>query len=39
MTIVEERPAITAWVDTHSEIQVAAALDPLGGLLGRGSSP
>jgi transposase len=34
MTIVEEKPAITGRVDTHSEIHVAAALDPLGGLLG-----
>jgi transposase len=39
MTIVErqeqqERQAITGGVDTHSEIHVAAALDPLGGQLG-----
>jgi transposase len=34
MTIVEERPAVTGGVDTHSEVHVAAALDPVGGLLG-----
>ena len=34
MTIVEERPVITGGVDTHSEVHVAAALDPIGGLLG-----
>ncbi len=34
MTIVEERPAITGGVDTHSEVHVAAALDSIGGLLG-----
>jgi transposase len=34
MTIVEERLAITGGVDTHSEMHVAAALDPVGGLLG-----
>ncbi len=33
MTIVEEKPAITGGVDTHSEVHVAAALDPLSGLL------
>jgi transposase len=31
MTIVEERTAITAGVDTHSEVHVAAALDPVEG--------
>jgi transposase len=39
MTIVErqeqqERQVVTGGVDTHSEIHVAAALDPLGGRLG-----
>ena len=37
MTIVENRPvrrAITGGVDTHGEVHVAAALDPIGGLLG-----
>jgi transposase len=39
MTIVEERPAITGGVDTHSEVHVAAALDPIGGLLGTREFP
>jgi transposase len=39
MTIVEERTAITGGVDTHSEVHVAAALDPLGGLLGTWEFP
>jgi transposase len=34
MTIVEDRPAITGGVDTHADLHVAAALDPIGGLLG-----
>ena len=34
MTIVEERRAITGGVDTHADTHVAAALDPIGGLLG-----
>ena len=37
MTIVETRAetrAITGGVDTHADVHVAAALDPLGGLLG-----
>ena len=34
MTIVEDRPVITAGVDTHADMHVAAALDPVGGLLG-----
>ena len=37
VTIVETRPntrAITGGVDTHAEVHVAAALDPVGGLLG-----
>ena len=39
MTIVEDRPAITGGVDTHSEVHVAAALDPVGGLLGTREFP
>ena len=34
MTIVEDRPVITGGVDTHAGMHVAAALDPVGGLLG-----
>src|SRR6516162_1813637 len=34
MTIVEDRPVSTGGVDTHAGLHVAAALDPLGGLLG-----
>jgi len=34
MTIVEAARGITGGVDTHLDIHVAAALDPLGGLLG-----
>ena len=34
MTIVEDTCAITGGVDTHSGMHVAAALDPIGGLLG-----
>ena len=33
LTIVETR-AITGGVDTHADTHVAAALDPVGGLLG-----
>ena len=33
MTIVETR-VITGGVDTHADMHVAAALDPIGGLLG-----
>ena len=33
MTIVEDRPVITGGVDTHADLHVAAALDPIGGLL------
>ncbi|MGO9081277.1 MAG: IS110 family transposase [Streptosporangiaceae bacterium] len=33
MTIVETR-AVTGGVDTHADTHVAAALDPIGGLLG-----
>ena len=34
MTIVEDKRAITGGVDTHADTHVAAALDPLGALLG-----
>jgi len=37
VTIVETRAqacAITGGVDTHADVHVAAALDPVGGLLG-----
>lgn len=34
MTIVEATRPVTGGVDTHLDIHVAAALDPLGGLLG-----
>ena len=34
MTIVEAVARITGGVDTHRDVHVAAALDPLGGLLG-----
>jgi transposase len=34
MTIVEGARGITGGVDTHRDVHVAAALDPLGGLLG-----
>jgi hypothetical protein len=33
------KPAITGGVDTHSEVHVAAALDPVGGLLGTREFP
>jgi len=39
MTIVEDRPVITGGVDTHADVHVAAALDPIGGLLGVGEFP
>jgi transposase len=34
MTIVEDTRAITGGVDTHADMHVVAALDPVGGLLG-----
>ena len=34
MTIVEAGRGVTGGVDTHLDVHVAAALDPLGGLLG-----
>jgi transposase len=33
-TIVEDARAVTGGVDTHADLHVAAALDPIGGLLG-----
>ena len=42
VTIVEEARAtcaITGGVDTHADMHVAAALDPIGGLLGVGEFP
>jgi transposase len=39
MTIVEAARSITGGVDTHLEVHVAAALDPIGGLLGVESFP
>ncbi len=39
MTIVEAARGITGGVDTHRDVHVAAALDPLGGLLGSESLP
>jgi transposase len=38
LTIVETR-AITGGVDTHADVHVAAALDPIGGLLGVSEFP
>ena len=38
LTIVETR-ATTGGVDTHADTHVAAALDPIGGLLGVGQFP
>jgi transposase len=38
VTIVETR-AVTGGVDTHAGVHVAAALDPVGGLLGAGEFP
>ena len=34
LTIVEDARVITGGVDTHADMHVAAALDPIGGLLG-----
>jgi transposase len=34
MTIVEDTRAVTGGVDTHADMHVAAALDPVGGLPG-----
>ena len=38
MTIVETR-TVTGGVDTHLDVNVAAVLDPIGGLLGVESFP
>jgi len=38
LTIVET-PTITGGVDTHADVHVAAALDPVGGLLGVAEFP
>ena len=34
MTTIEDARVITGGVDTHADMHVAAALDPIGGLLG-----
>ena len=34
MTMVEDARVVTGGVDTHADMHVAAALDPVGGLLG-----
>ena len=39
MTIVNPAPAVTGGVDTHLELNVAAAVDGLGGLLGVAQFP
>jgi len=39
MAIVEEARAVTGGVDTHLDLNVAAALDSIGGLLGVGEFP
>ena len=39
VTIIEEARPITGGVDTHADTHVAAALDPVGGLLGVGEFP
>jgi hypothetical protein len=39
MTILEDTRVITGGVDTHADMHVAAALDPLGGLLGGAGVP
>jgi transposase len=39
MTIVEAGRPITGGVDTHLDVHVAAALDPIGGVLGVESFP
>jgi hypothetical protein len=38
LTIVETR-VVTGGVDTHADVHVAAALDPIGGLLGVAEFP
>jgi transposase len=39
MTIVEPARTVTGGVDTHLDVNVVAALDPLGGLLGTAPFP
>ena len=39
MTTIVENRAVTGGVDTHLDVHVAAALDPIGGLLGVESFP
>ena len=39
MTIVEAARGVTSGVETHRDVHVAEALDPLGGLLGSESFP
>ena len=39
LTIVEDARVITGGVDTHADMHVAAALDPVGGLPGAGEFP
>ena len=39
MTIVEAARGVTGGVDTHLEVHVAAALDPIGGLFGTAAFP
>ena len=39
MTIVEDARAVTGGVDTHLDVHVAAALDPVGALLGTAPFP
>ena len=38
-TMTPARPFVTGGVDTHRDEHVAAALDPVGGLLGTASVP
>lgn len=38
-TMTEARPVVTGVVDTHLDLHVAAALDPIGGGLGTASFP
>jgi len=37
--MTEARPVVTGGVDTHLDLHVAAALDPIGGVLGTASFP
>jgi transposase len=39
LTTIVETPTITGGVDTHADVHVAAALDPVGGLLGVAEFP